>query len=222
MNTPFSPRRSPHPTHRRRAPERHATATVRIKRQQGRLSRFVDWCNDHRHIVMIALGLVMVASWWYVRQPPTAQPAKTNQPSAIANTSTATPQKKYTDTAPKFSTLLPAGKTIESLGGWTRVSPETSEPVFAYKDTLDSTPIIVSQQPLPNSFTGDVTEQLTELAKQYNATERLPLAGGTAFVGTSAKGPQSVIATKNNLLILIKSTVKHSDDSWVGYLSTLH
>lgn len=216
MNTPFSPRRNHTPL--RSLPK--SGATIRLHRRHGRIARLADWCNDHRHIVMLIVGMLLIGGWWHLHQAPTTPPKKESQPAQTAS-SKKTSQKTYTDTTPKFATLLPAGKTIESLGGWTRVSPETSEPVFAYKDTLDNTPIIVSQQPLPSSFT-DSKEDITELARQYNATERLPFAGGTAFVGTSAKGPQSVIATKNNLLILIKSTVKHTDDSWVQYLSTLH
>ncbi|MCA0228445.1 hypothetical protein LCH21_03260 [Patescibacteria group bacterium] len=183
-------------------------------------TRVIDWCNDHRHLVVIFAACLMALGWWWLNRPaPTAQPAKVTAPTSSQSSKT---PKKNTDTTPKFATLLPKSKSIESLGGWTRVSPETSDPVFAFKDTLDNTPIIVSQQPLPQSFSGATDEQLTELAKEYNATERLPFSGGLAFVGTSAKGPQSVIATKNGLLILIKSTVKHSDDSWTRYLADLN
>lgn len=170
----------------------------------------------HRIVGLVLIALIGGTTWWYTHRTPEQRPATT--------TSTATSTKKpvvSTDKVPKFATILPKGKTIEALGGWTRVSPDSSEPVFAFKDTLDGTPIIVSQQQLPPTFKGDINEQIAELAKDYNATEKLPLAGGIAYVGTSSKGPQSVIANKYNLLILIKATVKHSDDSWTRYLADL-
>ncbi len=178
--------------------------------------RTISWRN-RIVIVSILVGLIGGGYWWYTHRTPAKQPT--------ATTSTHSPTKKpivSTDRVPTFATILPKGKTIEELGGWTRVSPDSSEPVFAFKDTLDGTPIIVSQQQLPASFTGDINEQIAELAKEYNATEKLPVAGGIAYVGTSSKGPQSVIANKYNLLILIKATVKHNDDSWTRYLADLN
>jgi hypothetical protein len=123
--------------------------------------------------------------------------------------------------APNYATVLPTGKKIEDLGGWSRVSPPDRNPVFAYTDTIDQSPINVSQQPLPDSFKSDTTGKISELAKGYAATDK-ETAGGTDFyVGTSIKGPQSVILTKNNLLILIKSTSKLTTDQWTKYISSL-
>lgn len=123
--------------------------------------------------------------------------------------------------APDYPTLFPNGKTIEALGGWTRVSPPKSNPVFAYTDTIAGKPINVSQQPLPEEFKEDTDTQIEQLATGYGALERIKVADITLFIGTSAKGPQSVIFSKNNTLILIKSTTPHSQDEWVSYVSSL-
>lgn len=122
---------------------------------------------------------------------------------------------------PQFSTVLPAGKTIESLGGWTRVSPSDRNAVFAYSDEIRNNRIIVSEQPLPDSFKEDTDAQVEGLAADYKATEKISAAGLTVYIGTSAKGPQSVILTKNGLLILLKSSVKLSNDDWIQYVNSL-
>lgn len=132
--------------------------------------------------------------------------------------------KKYAGkliTSPDYATILPDGKTIESLGGWTRVSPPESNPVFAYIDKINGKQINVSQQPLPAEFKEDTTAQIQQLAAGYKATEKVTVGTITVFIGTSVKGPQSVIFVKNNLLILIKSVVVVSDNDWAGYVNSL-
>jgi len=122
---------------------------------------------------------------------------------------------------PGYDTLLPLGKSIESLKGWRRVSPPEKEPVFAYADTLDSVPITVSEQPLPDSFAKDIPGSVSKLAEQSNAKETVTVDDTTAYIGTSEKGPQSVIFVKDKLLVLIKSTSKLSNDQWAAYIATL-
>lgn len=122
---------------------------------------------------------------------------------------------------PEYPTMLPEGKSIETLGGWTRVSPADREPVFAYVDTIGPNRIIVSQQPLPKQFKDDTASQVENFAKGYLADVKITAGNITAYIGTSAKGPQSVIFTKNNLLILIKSSVKIETAKWGEYISSL-
>jgi hypothetical protein len=123
---------------------------------------------------------------------------------------------------PSYQTVLPQGKTINELGGWKRVSPPKSDPVFAYTDTVDGVAISVTEQPLPQSFKSDTDSQVSELAKKFNATDKIPSGDLTVYIGTSAKGPQSVIFANNSLLILIKSEKKISDASWAKYAQTLN
>jgi hypothetical protein len=122
----------------------------------------------------------------------------------------------------EYQTVLPSGKSIDGLGGWKRVSPTGSEPVYAYVDNINGIPVSVSQQPLPNSFKNDIDGQVGELAKKFNATTKLDAGGTTVYLGTSAKGPQSVILTKNGLLILIKSQGKIDDSAWTDYAQSLN
>jgi hypothetical protein len=122
---------------------------------------------------------------------------------------------------PSYSTLTPIGKDVTLLGGWHRVSPPEKDPVFAYVDKIDSVQINVSQQPLPQSFKADIAGSISKLADQFNAKEKISVDGVDAYVGTSEKGPQSVLFVKDDVLILIKSTDKLSNDQWAAYIATL-
>lgn len=124
-------------------------------------------------------------------------------------------------TAPDYQTIIPLGKTVNELGGWKRVSPLKSDPVFAYTDSIDGATISVSEQPLPRAFIEDVDLEVSNLAKQYNATDILTVGAVKVYVGTSSEGPQSVIFTKNNLLILIKSKIAIPNDDWSKYIASL-
>ena len=122
---------------------------------------------------------------------------------------------------PEYRTVLPGGKSIDELGGWERVSPPEKDPVFAYADAINDIPISVSQQPLPDSFKTDTASHIADLAKAYNATTKIVAGDTTAYIGTSAKGPQSVILTKKNLLILIKSQKTIENIVWEEYVKSL-
>lgn len=122
---------------------------------------------------------------------------------------------------PDYKTVAPYNKSSQELGGWKRVSPPDQDPVFAYSDTLKGVSISVSQQPLPSSFRTNTKEKVAELAKKFNATNKIDAFGTPAYIGTSAKGPQSVILTKSSLLIMIKSQGKIPDQSWAEYIQSL-
>lgn len=122
---------------------------------------------------------------------------------------------------PPFSTILPAGKTSASLGGWARVSPPDRDPVYAYVDQINNIQINVSEQPLPANFKNNTTAKIAQLAEGFNATDKITASDITVYIGTSAKGPQSVIFTEHNLLILIKSTSMLSNNQWIAYISSL-
>lgn len=131
------------------------------------------------------------------------------------------PSASQNNVAPDFQAVLPGSKDIAKLGGWQRVSPPDSEPVYAFADRIDDVSISVSQQRLPEQSGSNPSSQVADIAHKFNATTKLDSDGTAVYIGTSAKGPQSVILTKNNLLILIKSQQKIDDKSWVEYVKTL-
>jgi hypothetical protein len=122
----------------------------------------------------------------------------------------------------EYQSVLPEGKTSRELGGWKRVSPPDGDPVYAYTDTIDSVRISVSQQPLPEKMKTNTDEAIASLAKQFNATTKISSSTTPYYIGNSAKGPQSVILTKNALLILIKSESAITEASWTAYVQKLN
>ena len=87
--------------------------------------------------------------------------------------------------SPQYPTVVPDGKTIEDLGGWKRVSPPKNDPVYAFNDKIDDVAISVSQQPVPKSFKGDATNKVADLAKNFNATNKVNADDTVVHVGTS-------------------------------------
>lgn len=189
--------------------------TKRIRqlyRRHPRASRIIIGC-----VLAISAGIATPFLLYRTNSPTTTAingqqiPAATNQPT----------NGELQKGTPTYDTVLPTGKTIEDFGGWTRVSPPNRDPVYAYVDKIGAIPINVSQQPLPKEFSDQPAEQTELLARGYAANKKLQVGDAIAWVGTSAKGPQSVIVVKNKLLILIKASAAISDSEWEKYIQSL-
>lgn len=125
-----------------------------------------------------------------------------------------------TNVSPNFDPVLPQGKTIKSLGGWQKLTSPNGDAFFVFVDTVNGVTINVSQQQLPGKFKGDITNKMTELSRAYNANTKLDADGVPVYVGTSAKGPQSVLFSKNGLLVLMKSWATIPDSAWIAYVKS--
>lgn len=123
---------------------------------------------------------------------------------------------------PNFQPILPEGKTISSLGDWQKLTTPNNDVFYAYVDTINGVTVNVSQQQLPGKFKGDVHNKMLEMARGYNANVKLDADDIRVYIGTSAKGPQSVLFTKNEVLVLIKSWATIPDSDWVAYIKSLN
>lgn len=124
---------------------------------------------------------------------------------------------------PNFRTFLPEGKNIDSYGGWTRVSPNSSAAVYAYSDTLSGTAITVSQQELPSNFTPDASAKIKQFQSEqgYVTQHTVTVDGTTVYVGVSSKNYQSTIFVKDSILVLITSYRTISDTTISTYIASL-
>ncbi len=174
--------------------------------------------THRRDVMIVGFGLIALIIVHAQRDTSSFTISKTTTGASTTSRQGAKLQKG----TPDFKTLLPKGKDAKDVGEWTRVSPPDSNAVYAYNDTLSGVSINVSQQPLPKDFKTDTAEHVRTLATDFGAQKHFTLHGSDIYIGTSVKGPQSVIFTKNKLLILIKSTEKISDDSWASYIENLN
>jgi hypothetical protein len=182
------------------------------KKFSSRLSKLP---KKYRVVVIIfCIAVILLGGSYLLKSQP-----KNITISGSQNKSITTP--KLVKGTPSYTTVLPSGKTIQSLGGWTRISPPTASPVYTYLDKIDKVQINVSEQPLPNSFKANSAQQLAKLAQSENATEKITISGTIVYIGTSSGGSQSIFLVKNNLLILIESTSTVSVNSWVKYINSL-
>jgi hypothetical protein len=122
---------------------------------------------------------------------------------------------------PNYNTILPAGKNIQQLGGWTRISPLNKNPVYAYVDRIESAQVNVSEQPLPQAFQKDPEKEVAQLAKNFNATEKIPAKATSIYIATFSDDSQSIVLSKDNLLLLIKSNALLPPTKWVAYVNSL-
>ena len=118
---------------------------------------------------------------------------------------------------PDFGTIKPT--TIDNQA--TDIKYDGTKKVASFNDVIENVPITVSQQPLPSSFQEDPTAKVAELAKQINANDKISTSDVTAYSGISAKGPQTVVFTKNDLLIFIYADKKINTLTWSKYIESM-
>jgi len=122
---------------------------------------------------------------------------------------------------PNFTALLPKGKTIEQLGGWEKLTSPNGDAFYVFVDNVHGVSVNVTQQRMPGKFKGDLNNKMTELARAYNANNKIDVDGTKVYIGTSAKGPQSVLFVKDDVLVLMKSWATISDSDWIAYIRSL-
>lgn len=115
-----------------------------------------------------------------------------------------------------FATLTPGDGSKASDK---RYNPDRK--IVSFTDTIGGVDITISQQQLPDDFKDNPQDKVKKLAESFSATKVLSTANPTAYQGTSIKGPQTVIFTKNGLLVFIQSTKQIDDHDWAEYITNL-
>lgn len=119
---------------------------------------------------------------------------------------------------PDFEYSLPKGDESELVGD---VRYDAEKKVVNYQDSIGGVSITISQQPLPEGFKQDTEAKVKKLAADFAATEELVTANPTAYIGTSVKGPQTVVFAKKDLLVFIQSIKEIDDKDWAEYVTNL-
>lgn len=120
---------------------------------------------------------------------------------------------------PTFEYNLPTGAA--SGVKKENVRYDAQRKVVNFTDSIGGVTITISQQPLPDKFKENTDDEVKKLAESFSATEVLSTANPTAYLGTSAKGPQTVIFSKKGLLVFIQSTKEIDNHDWAEYITKL-
>lgn len=140
----------------------------------------------------------------------------TDQPTAVIT--------KLENTKPELKLVVPSTKTIEQIGGWSKISLSSGDIFYQYADTIDTITIKVGQQKLPAQYQDDTENKLLDLAKSISANEKV-MAGSTSFyifTSPDKNHAQLITLVKNNLLISISSNAKIANESWINYINSLN
>lgn len=121
---------------------------------------------------------------------------------------------------PEFKTVLPSGKKDETTNG--SVAYDASKKVASFTDNISGVAVTVSQQPVPEPFKANLDDQVQKLAESFSANEIIASSTPKAYLGTSIKGPQTVIFAKKDLLVFITSDSKIEKDVWAEYITKLY
>lgn len=176
------------------------------------------WKKRLRGFTLVFVVALLSGSIVYVfLRPPGKVPLSSNKPTTPQGPNSGS----LTKGNPEYDTLTPDAEPIDKLGGWTKISPPSSAPVYAYADSIGKITITVSQQPLPKQLKEETMSKIEDLARSYNATRYINAQDTRVYIGTSRKGPQSLLFAKRDLLILIKSAAPINDSKWIAYVNSL-
>lgn len=120
---------------------------------------------------------------------------------------------------PDYDPVLPNGNKQEANKG--KLGYDSAKKVASFPDQIGNVKVTVSQQPLPETFKKDTDAQVKKLAENFSAKEVINTSTPTAYLGTSAKGPQTVIFAKNDLLVFITSDSVIDKELWAEYITRL-
>jgi hypothetical protein len=162
-------------------------------------------------VLMLVGGVGLKVKSFVANRDATAAASAVNAAAAKAKTTAARATPNFTPLAPEN----PAS------GGTSQTRYDGTHNVYSFSDTLNNTAIIVSQQPIPANF-NSAAAAVTKVAASLDATEPVPISSGTAMVATDTKAnSQTVVFTKDNLLVFIQSPFTHSSAEWEAYINGL-
>ncbi len=116
---------------------------------------------------------------------------------------------------PDYKYILPSGAADK------KVAYNAQRKVVSFTDTVGGVAVTVSQQPLPESFKKDPDDATKKLAEGFSATDVISTSTPTAYLGTSVKGPQTVIFHKGDVLVFIQSVSNIDKHDWAEYITKL-
>jgi hypothetical protein len=175
-----------------------------FRRLRSALKQLFRW-----QIAVISAVIVIAIVGWLVGVPSLRSP--------VTGKSAATISQAVVK--PTFKTLAPNGALTTTVSK--AITYDQSKKVASFEDTINGVQITVSMQPLPDSVKPDVSANVQKIAEGFAANTKLNVSSGDAYLGTSEKGPQSIVGDKNNLLVFMYSSTKIDQQAWANYFNAL-
>ncbi len=122
---------------------------------------------------------------------------------------------------PTFQPLAPVDSTNNGIHGTPQVAYDGKRNTYSFTDTLAGQAIVVSQQPIPATYKTAV-DAVSKIAVSLKASQTLATSSGAAFIANDAKSnAQTIVFSKNNLLVFVQSPFAHTSDQWQAYINGL-
>ncbi|MDB5175373.1 MAG: hypothetical protein JWM81_231 [Candidatus Saccharibacteria bacterium] len=138
---------------------------------------------------------------------------------AAAAAKAVTDKAKLAASSPAFSPITPT-KDAATTSTKTQIAFDAVHNVYSFSDSFKGNNLVVSQQPIPAKFKSG-SEAVSTIAASLSAKQSTPVDGGVAYIASDAKsGAQTVVFTKNDLLIFIQSPFRHDASDWKTYIDT--
>lgn len=132
----------------------------------------------------------------------------------------ATEQSIVLDSSTEFEILIPSYRQKDQLA-IAKINPPNTPDAYAYPDIINDNEVQVTQQELPDRFKTNQIDEFKSFAEGFAANQDISGDDFMAYVGKSVDGPQSVVAIKNDRLILIKSKKEIEIELWRQYIASL-
>lgn len=183
----------------------------RDEHKQSNLHHMISRIATRRFLLIGLIAVVLVVILAVILRPFHGSGAKpVTQPRIASNL------KK-----PNFTPIVPAGKSqLADLGS--ESSFNATKDSYTFNDLLLGLPIQVSEQPLPSGYSSSASV-VAALAKDINAGQTVNFKDGVAYLNSdSSTGKQTLVLSKDNLLIFIQSLNVIDINSWANYINSLN
>lgn len=155
-------------------------------------------------LALTAVVAVLLISWLIFNRPNKVTPTQLNGEQVQT---------------PTFATLEPDDDITKTKSG--AIAFDASRNVASYTDSIADIGITLSQQPMPEDFKSDTAGKLLAFAANINANEKIEARGTEIYIGTSVKGPQTVVFIKDDKLFFIGADSKLPYDQLQSYIEAL-
>ena len=122
---------------------------------------------------------------------------------------------------PSFQPLAPADSKNNAVNGTPQVAYDTKRNTYSFTDTIGGHAVVVSQQPIPATYKTAV-DAVSKIAISLKANQTATTDSGAAYIASDAKSnTQTVVFSKNNLLVFVQSPFSHTTAQWQAYINAL-